>query len=318
MKTTRAGVAAGVVWMLVGAAGLCVSSAAMAQAAGDKDALQGPKVKDQSLPGQRRTLTGKGDPKMDRAGRLAPRMFERAMGVLRADDASENLKLTEAQDTHVKAIRAEFMGQMKDYLAEHRSEVSDLREKLPPRERGRIDQFLNPERGQGGPGGPAGRGGKGRPDGAGPTGQPPAQRDGDMQDDGMEPMVDEAEATAAKERLKEIMEGAPKPADAQARVMAILTEAQRAAVTTEIERIQKEQSERSSAGKPGAGKPNDAKPGEGKPQEGERPEGDGQGREELLKLLTPEEREKLKTMTPEERRAFIRGKAGDRAKKPGK
>lgn len=285
------------VWALVVTAGLALNAGALAQS--DDDALGGPKVKDNSVQGERRTLTGKGDEKFARAGRLPPRTFERAMGVLHADDAPENLRLTDTQEGQIKNIREEFLGQMRDYIAEHKDEVQQLREKLPARERGRVDQFLGGGRGPGGPGGPEGerrprgkgdgkgeRPGKGGPDGA----PPPPPRDSDaMQGD--EPMVDAGETEAAKARLKELIDGAPKPADAHARVMAVLTEAQREAVNKEVERLQKEAADRgreAPKGEPGAG---------------------GGPREEFLKNLTPEEREKLKNMSPEERREFVKNKA---------
>ncbi len=301
-----------VAWVLVGAAGLALSLAQVARA-DDQDTLSGPKVKDKSVPGERRTLTGKGDPKNERAGRLPPRVFERAMGVLHGDDVAGDLKLSADQEEKIRAIHDEFRGQMDDYREAHHDEVMQLREKLPPQERRRVDQFMNPERGPGGPDGegqkgpgakgPDGKGPRGKgPEGKRPNGPPPGEKhgpDGGAPDDGMQPMVDEQEAQAARDRLKELLDGAPKPADAHARVMAVLNDAQRGAVTKELERIQKESAER---GRDAKG-PDGAGP-------------DGKGREDALKLLTPEEREKVKGMTPEERREFIRAKVKDRGGKP--
>lgn len=302
-----------IVWVLAGVSGLAMSMSTVARADDDQDALSGPKVRDNSVQGERRTLTGKGDPKLDRAGRLQPRMFERALGVLRADDAPADLKLSAEQDEKIRDIRDDFHAQMKSYIEEHKAEIQDLRAKLPPRERGRVDEFMRVGQGPGGPGGPEGdrpqRGrddggkggdgkggdkakggekGKGRPD------MPPPRRDEMMDEDA--PMIDEAEAESAKMRLKELLDGAPKPADAHARVMAVLSDAQRTAVNAEVERIQKEAADRSRA-----------KPGD-EGGKGERP------REELLKHLTPEEREKLKGMSPEERREFVKQKIKERGK----
>lgn len=305
-----------IVWVLVGISGLAMSMNTAARADDDQDALSGPKVRDNSVQGERRTLTGKGDPKLERAGRLQPRIFERALGVLRVDDAPADIKLSAEQDEKIRGIREDFHAQMKSYIEEHKAEIHDLRASLPPRERGRVDEFMRAGQGPGGPGGPEGdrpqrgrgeqgkgddngngkgqggpRGGdkgKGRPD------MPPPPRDEVMEEDA--PMVDEAQAESARTRLKELLDGAPKPADAHARVMAILSDAQRTAVNAEVERIQKEAADRARS------KPADDG---GK---GERP------REEFLKHLTPEEREKLKGMSPEERREFVKQKAKERGK----
>ncbi|MFO0832457.1 MAG: hypothetical protein U0637_11550 [Phycisphaerales bacterium] len=292
-------------WMLVVGAGLAVGAPAAAQ--GDKPsddgALSGPRVKDNGVQGERRTLTGKGDPKLERAGRLAPRVFERAVHSLQGEQAPEGVRLSAEQEKQIEDIRGEFMGQMRDYIAEHKDEIQTLREKLPPRERGRVDQFLDNARGPGGPEGERGGrgpdGGKGRGRGSGnrpgPDAPPPPHDDA-MQDDA--PMADPSEVEAAKTRLKELLDGAPKPADAHARVMAVLTEAQRDAVNQEVERLQKEAAEKAKDG---------AKGGPG-----------GELREELRKELTPEEQEKLKSMTPEQRREFIRQKLEARKKDGGK
>lgn len=305
-----------IVWVLAAVSGLAMSLNTAARADDEQDALSGPKVRDNGVQGERRTLTGKGDPKLERAGRLQPRMFERALGVLRADDAPADLKLSAEQDEKIRAIREDFHAQMKSYIEEHKAEIHDLRASLPPRERGRVDEFMRAGQGPAGPGGPEGdrpqrgRGeqskgegkgegkgqgkpkgderGKGRPD------MPPPRREEMMDEDA--PMVDEAQAESARTRLKELLDGAPKPADAHARVMAILSDAQRTAVNTEVERIQKEAAERARA-----------KPGEDAGK-GERP------REEFLKNLTPEEREKLKGMSPEERREFVKQKIKERGK----
>jgi hypothetical protein len=285
-------------WIIVGVAGLASSASLYAQ---DDGALGGPKVNDKSVRGERRTLTGKGDPKIDRPARAQARLFERAVGSLRADDAPAELKLTDDQDAKIGAIREEFLAQLRSYADEHRAEFGQLRDQLPPRERGRVDQFLSSPRGPGGPDaerGPRGKagdtpGGKGK---GGPGGPPPPPDDA-MQGD--EPMRDAGEVEAAKARLKELMDGAPKPVDAHARMMAVLTDAQRDAVNKELESLQKEAADR-----------------------GPRGEGRGEGREqlrdELMQHLTAEEKEKLKAMSPEERREFIRSKASERRKEGGK
>ncbi len=298
-----------IVWILVGVSGLAMSMNTAARADDDQDALSGPKVRDNSVQGERRTLTGKGDPKLERAGRLQPRMFERALGVLRADDAPADLKLNAEQDEKIRDIREDFHAQMKSYIEEHKAEIQDLRAKLPPRERGRVDEFMRVGQGPGGPEGDRpqrGRGEQGKGEGQGPgkskggekgKGRPdmPPPRNEEMMDEDA-PMVDEAGAESARTRLKELLDGAPKPADAHARVMAVLNDAQRTAVNAEVERLQKEAAERSRA-----------KPGD-EGGKGERP------REELLKHLTPEEREKLKGMSPEERREFVKQKIKERGK----
>jgi Spy/CpxP family protein refolding chaperone len=285
------------------------SSAAFGQGASkDQDALGGPKVVDHSIPGQTRQFAGgareKGAPRP-----LPPMAMMRAISSLEQPDAPEGLALTEDQKTQLKSIREEQQTLMRVYVEQHKDEILGLRERLPERERRRVDGFLNGPAGgpAGGPDGARGERGRKRGPGSGPEGKPdagpmdamPEGERGARKDRGAAPQDEPSpEALAARQRLREIMEGAPKPEDAQVKAMAVLTPAQQEHVKAKLEEAR------------------------ARIQEGGKDEmrGEGGPRERMLEKLSPEDREKLKGLSPEERRAFLREKLGDQvpARKGGK
>jgi hypothetical protein len=283
---------------------------------GNKDALKGPSVKDGGVPGENRKFNGgNGQPRKDRAREIPEMAFMRAIGALKGDKVAEADRLTAEQESKIKAINEEFRNARQKYVADHKQEITELRDQLPPRERRRVDGFLNVD----GPKGPA----EGRPkDGDAKKGPREDRKDdGMMEGDGQK--VDEAKAEAARTKLKELLDNAPKPADSHAKVYAVLSDSQKKIVEGELARQREEMEKR--GGRPGKDGPkrefddSDEGPGgkkpEGAPKTG-RPGGPGGDvREKMLEKLTPEEREKLKTMTPEERREFIKKKAQDGDKK---
>lgn len=174
---------------------------------------------------------------------------------------------------------------------------------------------------EGGPDGrPGSRGGKRPPRDGGPEGGPDAGPEGRPDGDRTPPPRREgapdqpprgkprkegkpvAEDPAAAQRLVEIMEGAPKFKDAEARAWAVLTDRQRPIVKDELAKLRENGPQR-------------LNPGEGRPGK-DRPTADGQ-REKVrdrLENLSPEERERLKQKI-QDRRAK-RGPANGQPKPP--
>ncbi len=270
------------------------SGLAHGQDAAPAGGLEGPKVADPAAPGTNRKFTGGGTPR-ERAQQTPMPAFVRALQTLEGDKAPESVRLTGEQSASLKKMGEEYAAAMQAYRAEHRAEIEKLRDMLPAQERRRVDGFLR----EGTPRGPkpAGKGEK----------QPGAQDP--MQGDPMGEGSTKAPANAegAKARLKELLEGAPSAADAQAKMWTVLSAEQKPVVEKELVRMREE------AGKRGAGK---GAKGDGKAAPG--------GEIDMSKL-PPRLRERLEKMTPEEREAAIRqyrerreneGKSGKEPKKP--
>lgn len=282
---------------------------------GKPSVLKGPKVRDSGVPGENHMFGGGGDGKFDRESIIPHRMFLHAFDVLRGDQAGA-LALTADQESQLKSIEESFRTTMDAYRAEHREEARKLIADLPPQERRRAMELLGP----GGPGGPGAadrapgqrpeRGidkapGKGKGKGKG-KGQPPAPPEGRPMDDG--PMndaggpVDPQKAEAAKARLKELFEGAPKPDDVHSKMFAVLTADQKAAVETELERAKKEMQDRRQE----MFKDRVKKDIKGKIDEAGKAGFDPEKVREFVQNLPPEERQKIRDMEPKERREYIR------------
>lgn len=218
---------------LVAVAGLAVGQEAKPQ---QTPTLQGPEVKDNSVPGQKRTF---GEGSKERRAESRPigiPVITRALEVVRGEKAGDN-RLTDEQDAKLKSTFEGFQKETREYLQKNREEISSLRSKLSPEDRAKADQAL---------------GGNGRVLRAGKTGfKGKAPKDAkpqgeetmtghDGQSKGEEPKVDAAESAKARARILEIFAGRPKPEDAQAKAWAVLTEGQRTLVQAEVARIQKE------------------------------------------------------------------------------
>jgi hypothetical protein len=289
---------------LVAGAALAITPASFAD--DDADSLAGPKVKDSSVPGQPGRFAGgirgeKGENRERVQAMAQARLFPRAIESLRTD-APEAIRLSEDQDAQVQSILGAFRASMDDYKAQHKDEVLALREQLTPRDRQRVDAFLRsgpaggPNAGAQGPGAEARKGeGKGKRPAKGDW----SKGDKSAASDDMMSEVDPAKAEVARTRLVEIVEGAPQPAESQAKVLAILSEDQKKFVQAEVDRLSKEARERM-----------DDRRGD----RADRPDGAaGPDREairaKIEQSLSPEEKEKLKAMSPEDRREFLREKA---------
>lgn len=195
--------------------------------------LKGPAVKDGGVPGEYRSFAGGGKGGKDRMQQEIPhRQFVQAFNVLRGEKADEQLRLTDSQDSQLRAIEQGFREEMESYRKEHEGEARELLAKLPADERRKIGGFL------------AGQGPK-RPLDGGKRGEPKADKpDGD----GMQE-TDPKAAEGARARLRELFQGAPKPADSHAKMFAVLTDAQKPVVQKELERMKKEAQDRREPGK---------------------------------------------------------------------
>jgi hypothetical protein len=123
---------------------LVAGSASSTLALDDKDAgLGGPAVKDESVKGQPRKLSGGAPDRREGAQRVPHRGFLRAVMSLQKEDAPANLRLTEAQITSIKEANQKFVDSVTEYVNQHKNEIEKLRESLPGMERRRVDGFLN-------------------------------------------------------------------------------------------------------------------------------------------------------------------------------
>lgn len=197
----------------------------------DDDGLGGPKVKDNSVPGNRGKL-GDGSRERGEGRPQAPRAFVRAVESLKAESTPAELRLTAEQESKIKTLREEFEAKVQAYRDANKDEVIKLREDVGPRERRRIDEMLR------GPGEGPREGGR---DGARREERPKGEPGDGMMDEGKP--ADEAKAEAARKRLREIMEAAPQPTEVQTAVMGVLTEQQKEHVRTTMEKMAKERQE---------------------------------------------------------------------------
>lgn len=260
--------------------------------------LKGPEVKDNSIPGQKRSF-GDGDKGAKGAARpLAMPAMNKALDVLRGENAGEN-KLSADQESQIKADFDAFRTTTVEYLDAHRAELTTLRSQLSPQDRARADQALN--EGKNLRLGKNGIKGKDKPESK-PAKSDSKQNKKNADAPEADPMMDPAEnkvdaetSAKARARLAEILAGRPKPEDTQAKVFARLTEAQRKLVQEEIARLRQEMEKRAKDAKgAGAGSLVD--------------ELKGKSAEEIMNdPRVPERlRERLKNMTPEEREHAIK------------
>lgn len=259
--------------------------AAQQDAPKDDGALKGPEVKDGGAPGKNRKLVEKGGKGAAAEREVPMRQYVRAFDVLKASKSGEGAALTADQQEEIDSIVKGYGSSVETFRKEHGEEVKELVKILPPEERRKVMAKLGAlapggQRGESRPG--EGRPGEGRPGGEkgdAPKGKKPA--DGERPQKGGDPMSDDApkekasqeDIDVAMKRLKELGEAAPKPADAQAKLWAVLNDSQKPLVKAELERMKAENEKR-------------------------RGQNGGEG-------MSPEMREKLKNMTPEEREKAI-------------
>lgn len=282
-------------------------------------ALKGPEVRDTGVPGEDRKFGGGGDNKFDRENILPHRMFVKALDVLRGEKAG-SLSLSDEQERTLKAIDEEFRSEMTKYREEHKDETRALLADLTPQERRRAEAMIGG--GQGGPNGERGpRQGMGRnedkkgegkkgekqrgPRPAGPRGEegaPMGDRPEGMRGDQEMDAKPTAKSEAAKARLRELFEGAPKPDGVHSKMFAALSADQKAAVEKELASARQEmQSRRDEMYKERVKK--DIK---GKIDEAGDKGMDPAKIREFIQSLPQAEREKIRDMDPQARREFVR------------
>lgn len=237
--------------------------------------LEGPKVRDNSMPGRGRGL-GEGERRAGDAIRLP--LIMKALDVLRGEKAGDNT-LTEAQEKSIKAAFDEFQKSSREFMEKNREELATLRSQLTAEDREKL--------------------GEGRPR-PGPNSK---NKDGKKPSDGGKPGEDEMmappaetkpDAEASKKalvRIQEILAARPKPEDAQTKAWSTLSETQKTTLQAEIKRLTDEMQKK-------------AKPADG----GNLDDLKGKSPEEIMNdPRVPERlRERLKNMSPEDRKEAIK------------
>jgi hypothetical protein len=212
----------------------------------DDSALQGPAVKEAGVPGESRQFADGKAKHKERLGTEIPHpLFMRALEVLRGDSADASVRLTADQDSKIKAISQAFTDSVSQYRQDHMAEARDLIQQFSPEDRKKAQQFLNREgRGQDGKAPKLGDKAKGK----GKAPEAPTATD-DANSDSMTgtAQVDPKKSEEAKAKLRELFEGAPKPADTHAQIFGVLTDTQKPVFQKELDRLKKEMEDRSGA-----------------------------------------------------------------------
>lgn len=248
----------------------CAAFSAGAAIADNDPPLKGPKVNDQSVPGETRRLGNdqQGDRK-DRNPGLQHGLFMRAVNSLKGEKADAKVRLSDEQVQKIEAIDREYREQARAYLSKNSDEVRKLMSDLPEKERKRVREGLG--RGLENAGVSPKEGGKGK-------GKRAAAEGGENMEAAP---ADPQKAAAAKARLKEIHEGAPQATEVHAKIFGVLSADQKAAVEAALKKWKDEKADKGDGA------------GEKKPEASA-----GAARERI--------REKLKDMTPEQRREAIK------------
>ena len=260
---------------------VCIAGlACAAQAQDQKPVLEGPKVKDLNAP---TPSTFDGGPQREGKKRMDPQIphpkYVETIKKTLGSDAPETIRLTAEQNTKIDGIESDFQAAIKAYREAHKDEIKALRE-----------QGMEL-------GGPGGRG-KGRGEGPGKGDHAKGDEMAPPPADGMSP-ADSPDRKALMEKAKALRDAGPKPAEAEAKMWAVLTAEQQAAVRPKLDAMKDEMAKRSGEM---AIKAKREKRGEG---DGKRPEGKGpEGKEGPGGRMDPAMREKVEAMTPEERMVF--------------
>ncbi len=300
----------GVVAIVCGVSGLALAVPQSAESR-DEPLLKGPEVKERAVPGVVNTF-GESQERRRMAERIPPEVLREALGVLVGEDVPEAIRATPEQEQQFRSVAERLRAATREYMAKHREELIELRKDANLSGRGaqEIDRAIGR------------RPGEARRERARGADETDAAAAAPMMGD-----VSEAKQEAARQRLREIMAGAPKIEDAMTRVWEGLSEAQREAVDAKLneyrereakrreemyvrQRVDSRQPEGASA-RPGAGRPSGddmmmqqgegAAPGErarpARPEQPVRPNAaNAQRRERLMRLfdrLSPEQQEML-------------------------
>lgn len=201
-------------------AGSCLTShiACARQADGGKPtspALKGPAVKDRKVPGVAPEFGTSVDGKRRFADRLSPEVFRKALAVLTADNAPADIGATDEQRVQFKRLVDGFEQQVREYRRKHASEFAELRKA------------------------------------AGELGEKPkgknAKNNGaaDEMSGPMEPnQAEQTQRESAKEKLRQLTEGAPKVESVYTQVWTSLSAPQQKAVDGKLNEFRAEQAKK--------------------------------------------------------------------------
>ncbi len=182
-------------------------------------ALGGPKVEDRAVPGVQGAGFGtEAKDRKDRTLELPHQVWIKTLRETIGESAPVDLRATSDQEKQIKELNSAFQAEQRKFMEAHRDEFKGMG-------------------GRGGPGGPgAGPGGAG-------GGAPDQPMDADAKDG-----AKQADRQAMRERLNELRQQGPKAGDVQTKVFALLTPAQQAAFTTNLEEATKKFKERAAEG----------------------------------------------------------------------
>lgn len=289
------------------------------------EALKGPKVPDRKVPGVDNGLGtmegGGGDKKgVAREMPIPHREFMRMLNEAVGDSAPESVRLSAEQRAQVEKISKDFGEKQRTYVETNKGEIDKLVEKYGPEVR-QLSQRLMAARG-GMPGGPGGGGDAKRPGKEGGKPGNPGEKGAGKpmgESDGMTGgLTDEARAEVIG-KLKELQASSPKPEDARTAIWGVLKTDQQAAVQKRVdafkadrEKVQdekykerekkklEERGTKKNPATPGTGVPNNpAREKAGRPGDATAKPLDPARREELIKQLPDDLRERV-TKLPEQ------------------
>jgi hypothetical protein len=258
----------------------------------DDPVLSGPKVKEDGVPGEQRQFTpGRTRGKDMMGGEIPHRNFMRAVENLKGSEEM-GVRLTPEQQSKIREINETFTATVAKYRAEHREEVRELLTQLTPEDRRRAQEFLT-------------RNGEGRrPEIDKRKNVPKKSGDGPAMDEKPDPK----KAETARERIKELLGGAPNPSDTHAKIYGVLTDAQKQAFKSELQKVREEMESRrgSDSKEQPKGKPEAPKDG-----------GKDAGKDaDINDPRIPERaRERLKNMTPQQREEALKRFLEERGKR---
>ncbi len=255
----------------------CVCGVAAAHeppAGGDEPVLRGPAVHDAAVPGERSSFTRRAG-RRDGDAEIPHRAFMRAIDALRADPTPAEHRLTAEQDKAINDITAAYRATLRTYFEKHRAELESLRARLPANALqslppGAREQLRTLRENLQDALGPAERRKPGANERArlGPQGKDTPVKDAPAKespmDDAMQPVPREGVDPAVRDRLRQLLEGAPRAQAAHAKVWAVLTDHQRSLVQNSLERLRRaeEQRRREMAGERA---PDQSPPGQAQP-----------------------------------------------------
>jgi hypothetical protein len=214
------------VWSVAFAVGLAMTGVAGAQNDGmeekkeaPKPLLSGPEVEVNQAPGVVDTMGGESG-RMSVAERIPPRVYERIMLSVLAEDAPDEIRATAEQRERITVLREAHEEKVRAFRREHADELRALRQKANLRETDR------------------------RPAQEGERPERQRDRPRDEMDEGMEGMeqADRREQESARQRLREVMSGAPGVQHLYAQVWEVLEPAQREFVEGKFEEFRERRS----------------------------------------------------------------------------